>query len=324
MPVMAAGMHPPRPLRLPRQIPPLLDRQRVHVGAQARPPAPAPAPRISATMPVFAMPSWISSTPISRSRAATKAAVSNRSKSSSGIECRCRRQPRISGSNSAIRLITAMTPSCHAPTRGCRPASVNHPLPSRRAPLVSPHARRQLAARHPDRRPRRRPAPAPRHHGPPARPRPRLPLGHRADFDSIAPYTIEEAYEVADAIAAATWPSSATSSATSCSRSSTTPAWPRRPAPSPSPTWSRAIADKMVRRHPHVFGTDSRDKTAEQQTRRLGAHQGRRTLRQPEARQRARRRRRRPPRPHPRRQAAGPRGPRRLRLARRHRRRWPR
>jgi ATP diphosphatase len=27
------------------------------------------------------------------------------------------------------------------------------------------------------------------------------------------------------------------------------------------------IADKMVRRHPHVFGTDSRDKTAEDQTR---------------------------------------------------------
>jgi len=28
----------------------------------------------------------------------------------------------------------------------------------------------------------------------------------------------------------------------------------------------RAIADKMVRRHPHVFGDDSRDKSADQQT----------------------------------------------------------
>ena len=49
-------------------------------------------PRISATMPVLAIPSWIASTPISPRRAATKAAVSKRSKSSSGIECRCRRQ----------------------------------------------------------------------------------------------------------------------------------------------------------------------------------------------------------------------------------------
>ena len=30
---------------------------------------------------------------------------------------------------------------------------------------------------------------------------------------------------------------------------------------------ARAISDKMVARHPHVFGTDSRDKSAEQQTR---------------------------------------------------------
>ena len=28
----------------------------------------------------------------------------------------------------------------------------------------------------------------------------------------------------------------------------------------------RAISDKMVRRHPHVFGDESRDKTADQQT----------------------------------------------------------
>src|SRR6201996_7392350 len=45
------------------------------------------------------------------------------------------------------------------------------------------------------------------------------------DFASIAPYTIEEAYEVCDAIA--------------CCRSCFTPAWPRKRARSLSATWSR-------------------------------------------------------------------------------------
>ena len=66
----------------------------------------------------------------------------------------------------------------------------------------------------------------------------RLPLGPGADFATIAPYTIEEAYEVADAIArddlaAICW----TSSAICCSRSSTTRRWPRRRGFSPSPMW---------------------------------------------------------------------------------------
>ena len=34
----------------------------------------------------------------------------------------------------------------------------------------------------------------------------------------------------------------------------------------PLTTWFAAISDKMVRRHPHVFGDDSRDKSADQQT----------------------------------------------------------
>ncbi len=85
-------------------------------------------------------------------------------------------------------------------------------------------------------------------------------------FATIAPYTIEEAYEVADAIA--------------------------RDAPGELEgelgdlllqvvyhaqigaeaglftfaTVTQAIADKMVARHPHVFGTESRDKTPEQQS----------------------------------------------------------
>ena len=118
-----------------------------------------------------------------------------------------------------------------------------------------------------DPRPRWRPAAAPRHHGAPARSARRgCPWDLEQDFATIAPYTIEEAYEVADAIARGDMAASATSSATCCSRWSTTPAWPRRPAPSPSTMWSHAIADKMVRRHPHVFGDESRGKSADQQT----------------------------------------------------------
>src|SRR4028118_417876 len=96
-------------------------------------------------------------------------------------------------------------------------------------------------------------------------------------FATIAPYTIEEAYEVADACqrgdladlkdelgdlllqvifhsrlaeaagafasdavpaaaGAAVWPAARTSSATCCSRGSSTAAWPRKPAPSTSTT----------------------------------------------------------------------------------------
>ena len=87
------------------------------------------------------------------------------------------------------------------------------------------------------------------------------------DFDSIAPYTIEEAYEVAEAIARRRHgraPRRAGRPA--ASRWSTTRRWPRRPGPSASTTWCAAISEKMVRRHPHVFGDESRDKTADQQT----------------------------------------------------------
>ena len=59
------------------------------------------------------------------------------------------------------------------------------------------------------------------------------------NFATIAPYTIEEAYEVADAIAAATSTTSRTNSAISCCRWSITPAWPRSRMRSPSATWSK-------------------------------------------------------------------------------------
>ncbi len=53
---------------------------------------------------------------------------------------------------------------------------------------------------------------------------------------------------------AATWRISRTSSATCCSRSSSMPAWPRKPAHSTFDDVAAAIADKMERRHPHIFG----------------------------------------------------------------------
>ena len=86
------------------------------------------------------------------------------------------------------------------------------------------------------------------------------------DFATIAPYTIEEAYEVADAIERQDWPelegelgdlllqvvyhSQMADEAGLFSFDSVT----------------RRVSDKMVARHPHVFGDESRDKSAEQQT----------------------------------------------------------
>jgi ATP diphosphatase len=87
------------------------------------------------------------------------------------------------------------------------------------------------------------------------------------DFRSIAPYTIEEAYEVADAIERgamadlrgelgdlllqAVYHAQLAAEAGHFGFSDVV----------------AAISDKMVARHPHVFGGESRDKSADQQTR---------------------------------------------------------
>lgn len=86
------------------------------------------------------------------------------------------------------------------------------------------------------------------------------------DFASIAPYTIEEAYEVADAIERQDWAELEgelgdlllqvvyhTQMGAEAGRFS-------------FDSVTKAIADKMVARHPHVFGAESRDKSADQQT----------------------------------------------------------
>ena len=81
----------------------------------------------------------------------------------------------------------------------------------------------------------------------------------------------------------------------------------------------RAVSDKMVRRHPHVFGSDSRRQDRRRADRATGSGSRRWSApRDPNGR-RARRRRRRAAGADPRGEAAGPGGPRRLRLARRRR-----
>ena len=86
------------------------------------------------------------------------------------------------------------------------------------------------------------------------------------DFASILPYTLEEAHEVADAIERQAWDELPgelgdlllqvvfhAQMATDAGMFGFADA-------------VRALPDKMLARHPHVFGTESRDKSAEQQT----------------------------------------------------------
>lgn len=83
------------------------------------------------------------------------------------------------------------------------------------------------------------------------------------DFASIAPYTIEEAYEVADAIERKAWGELGDLLFQSVFHA-------RMAEEAGHFTFQdvvRTMSDKMVERHPHVFGDESRDKSAHQQTR---------------------------------------------------------
>lgn len=86
-------------------------------------------------------------------------------------------------------------------------------------------------------------------------------------FASIAPYTIEEAHEVADAIDRQDWDGLRSELGDLLFQ----PVFHAQMAADAGlfdfADVVRAIADKMVARHPHVFGPDRRDKTAEDQTR---------------------------------------------------------
>ncbi|MEQ6203496.1 nucleoside triphosphate pyrophosphohydrolase [Sulfitobacter sp. HNIBRBA2951] len=86
------------------------------------------------------------------------------------------------------------------------------------------------------------------------------------DFDTIAPYTIEEAYEVADAIERADWPELEGELGDLLLQSVYHTAIGEERGLFSFQSVVRNISDKMVARHPHVFGNESRDKSAEQQT----------------------------------------------------------
>lgn len=87
------------------------------------------------------------------------------------------------------------------------------------------------------------------------------------DFASIAPYTIEEAYEVADAIAREDWPELRGELGDLLLQSVYHAQMATEAGHFDLAGVARAISDKMIARHPHVFGDESRDRTAEEQTR---------------------------------------------------------
>jgi ATP diphosphatase len=87
------------------------------------------------------------------------------------------------------------------------------------------------------------------------------------DFSTIAPYTIEEAYEVADAIERQAWGELRDELGDLLLQTVFHAQIAEDRELFDFDEVANAIADKMVARHPHVFGDDSRDKSAAQQTR---------------------------------------------------------
>ncbi len=86
------------------------------------------------------------------------------------------------------------------------------------------------------------------------------------DFASIAPYTIEEAYEVADAIERRDWPELEGELGDLLLQTVYHAQMGAEAGLFDFDSVARRIADKMVARHPHVFGDESRDKSAAQQS----------------------------------------------------------
>ncbi len=85
-------------------------------------------------------------------------------------------------------------------------------------------------------------------------------------FESIAPYTIEEAYEVADAIGRQAWAELEGELGDLLLQVVYHARIGAEAGHFDFASVTRAVADKMVARHPHVFGAESRDKSADQQT----------------------------------------------------------
>ncbi|CAM3014057.1 ATP diphosphatase [Paracoccus aminovorans] len=87
------------------------------------------------------------------------------------------------------------------------------------------------------------------------------------DFASIAPYTIEEAHEVADAIAREAWDELPGELGDLLLQVIFHAQMAQEARKFGFADVVRAISDKMIDRHPHIFGDESRDKSAEQQVR---------------------------------------------------------
>lgn len=85
------------------------------------------------------------------------------------------------------------------------------------------------------------------------------------DFATIAPYTIEEAYEVADAIERKAWDELKGELGDLLFQSVFHARMAEEAGLFDLDDVATAIADKMIARHPHVFGTESNAKTAAQQ-----------------------------------------------------------
>ncbi len=86
------------------------------------------------------------------------------------------------------------------------------------------------------------------------------------DFSTIAPYTIEEAYEVADAIEREAWDELKGELGDLLFQSVFHAQMADEAGLFSFDDVANTMSDKMVARHPHVFGDESRDKSAEQQT----------------------------------------------------------
>ena len=86
------------------------------------------------------------------------------------------------------------------------------------------------------------------------------------DFDSIAPYTLEEAHEVADAIARKAWEELPGELGDLLLQTVYHAQMAEEAGLFGFEQVVRSISDKMVARHPHVFGAESRDKSADQQS----------------------------------------------------------
>jgi ATP diphosphatase len=99
-------------------------------------------------------------------------------------------------------------------------------------------------------------------------------------FETIAPYTIEEAYEVADAIERENWSELRGELGDLLLQSVYHTQMASEAGLFDFDDVANDISDKMVARHPHVFGDESREQISRSTNPRLGKNQSSRTRRQ--------------------------------------------